>query len=54
MQMFKDAKRVLKQGGELRIVGNRHLAYHQKLKAIFSNFELVASNKKFSINCCKK
>ncbi|BEO39512.1 ribosomal RNA large subunit methyltransferase G [Serratia marcescens] len=48
-QMFCDAKRCLQVGGELRIVGNRHLDYHQKLKRLFGNCALVASNKKFVI-----
>lgn len=47
--MFKDAKRVLKKGGELRIVGNRHLGYHISLKKIFGNCELVAGNNKFVV-----
>ncbi|HFF9835506.1 23S rRNA (guanine(1835)-N(2))-methyltransferase RlmG [Serratia ureilytica] len=48
-QMFCDAKRCLQVGGELRIVGNRHLDYHQKLKRLFGNCTQVASNKKFVI-----
>lgn len=48
-QMFCDAKRCLQVGGELRIVGNRHLDYHQKLKRLFGNCTLVDSNKKFVI-----
>ena len=48
-QMFCDAKRCLQVGGELRIVGNRHLDYHQKLKRLFGNCTLVASNTKFVI-----
>ncbi|MFV0548765.1 MAG: 23S rRNA (guanine(1835)-N(2))-methyltransferase RlmG [Limnobaculum xujianqingii] len=48
-QMFNDAKRCLAIGGELRIIGNRHLGYHQKLKRLFGNCELLASNKKFVI-----
>lgn len=48
-QMFCDAKRCLQVGGELRIVGNRHLDYHQKLKRLFGNCTLVASDKKFVI-----
>lgn len=48
-QMFNDAKRCLAIGGELRIIGNRHLGYHQKLKRLFGNCEMVASNKKFVI-----
>ncbi|MDO6428638.1 methyltransferase [Thalassotalea sp. 1_MG-2023] len=48
-QMFNDCYRVLKQGGKLTIVGNRQLGYHIKLKRIFGNATLVASNKKFVI-----
>jgi len=46
-QMFNDSYRVLKKGGELRIIGNRQLGYHIKLKRIFGNEKLVASNDKF-------
>ena len=48
-QMFKDARRVLIEGGELRIVGNRHLGYHAKLKKLFGNSTTVAANKKYVI-----
>jgi len=48
-QMFIDARRVLKSRGELWVVGNRHLGYHAKLKNLFGNCELVASNRKFVI-----
>ncbi len=48
-QMFSAAKKALKQGGELWIVGNRHLAYHTKLKQLFGNYQNIASNKKFVI-----
>ncbi|WP_058910911.1 23S rRNA (guanine(1835)-N(2))-methyltransferase RlmG [Entomohabitans teleogrylli] len=48
-QMFNDARRCLQYGGELRIVGNRHLDYHRKLKKIFGNCTLVASNNKFVV-----
>ncbi len=46
-QMFKDSYRVLKKGGELRIIGNRQLGYHIKLKRLFGNEKLIASNNKF-------
>lgn len=46
-QMFNDAFRVLKKGGELRIIGNRQLAYHVKLKRIFGNCTEVDTNSKF-------
>ncbi|QIZ75596.1 methyltransferase [Ferrimonas lipolytica] len=48
-QMFRDAKRVLKTGGKLRIVGNRHLAYHIKLTRLFGGYDTIASNAKFVI-----
>ena len=48
-QMFTDSKVALKQGGELRIVGNRHLDYHLKLKKLFGGYQVIDSNKKFSI-----
>lgn len=48
-QMFTDAKRCLSVGGELRIIGNRHLNYFQKLKRMFGNCETIASNPKFVV-----
>ncbi len=53
-QMFKDSHRVLKKGGELRIIGNRQLGYHIKLKRIFGNETLIASNDKFVTISAKK
>lgn len=48
-QMFRDARRCLKKGGWLRIIGNRHLAYHLKLRRLFNQCTTVAGNKKFVI-----
>lgn len=48
-QMFLDAKRVLKEGGELRIVGNRHLDHRVKLSKLFGGCKVVASDKKFLV-----
>jgi 23S rRNA (guanine1835-N2)-methyltransferase len=48
-QMFTEAKAALETGGELWVVGNRHLAYHAKLKHLFGDCEVVASNKKFTL-----
>lgn len=48
-QMFTDARRVLRRGGELWVVGNRHLDYHLKLKRLFGHCETVAGNRKFVI-----
>ena len=48
-QMFQDAKSALKLGGTLRVVGNSHLGYQQKMKKIFGNCKIIATNKKFMI-----
>jgi len=53
-QMFNDAFRALKKGGELRIIGNRQLAYHIKLKRIFGNCKEIATNNKFVTLSAKK
>lgn len=49
LQMFHDAWRCLQYGGELRVVGNRHLGYYHKVKSIFGNCTTVASNRKFLV-----
>ncbi len=54
VQMFKDARRALKSGGELLVIGNRHLGYHVTLKRLFGNCTTLASNKKFVILRCVK
>jgi len=48
-QMFNESHAALRPGGELWVVGNRHLGYHAKLNRIFGNNETVASNKKFVV-----
>lgn len=48
-QMFTESKAVLEPQGELWVIGNRHLAYHAKLKHLFGDCEVVASNKKFTL-----
>ena len=47
--MFRDSRRVLRHGGELWVVANRHLGYHAKLKKIFGNCKTVASNARFVV-----
>ncbi|MFG2900690.1 methyltransferase [Streptomyces zaomyceticus] len=48
-RMFADARRALRPGGELWVIGNRHLGYHVTLRRIFGNSELVASDPKFVV-----
>lgn len=49
--MFKQAKNVLRNGGELFVIGNRHLNYGVSLARLFgkTNVKLVAQNNKFQI-----
>ncbi|EPJ35110.1 putative Ribosomal RNA large subunit methyltransferase G [Streptomyces afghaniensis 772] len=47
--MFSGARRALRPGGELWVIGNRHLGYHVKLRKLFGNSRLVASDPKFVV-----
>ena len=49
LSMFKHSARVLRDGGELWVVGNRHLDYHRKLRHWFRSVEVVTSNRKFVV-----
>ena len=48
-RMFKHSQQRLARGGQLWVIGNRHLNYHLKLKRLFGNCRTVASNKKFVV-----
>lgn len=47
--MFVQSRRVLRAGGDLWVVGNRHLGYHVKLKRVFGNTEVMASDPAFVV-----
>ncbi len=47
--LFKDSRKVLKTGGQLWVIGNRHLNYHIKLNQLFGKHTVIASNAKFVI-----
>jgi 16S rRNA (guanine1207-N2)-methyltransferase len=49
VSLFKQSKRVLRNGGELWVIGNRHLDYHSYLDRLFGAYSIVASNSKFVI-----
>ncbi|MGZ5012327.1 MAG: methyltransferase [Methylobacter sp.] len=49
VSLFKQSKRVLRKGGELWVIGNRHLDYHSYLDRLFGAHSIVASNSKFVI-----
>ncbi|MEV7422690.1 MULTISPECIES: methyltransferase [unclassified Streptomyces] len=48
-RMFTGSRAALRPGGELWVVGNRHLGYHVKLRRLFGNCETVTSDPKFVI-----
>ncbi len=48
-RMFAEAGRVLRPGGEVRVIGNRHLGYHRRLGRRFGEVTVVASNPKFVV-----
>lgn len=48
-RMFTDSRTALRPGGELWVIGNRHLGYHLKLRRLFGNCEVVTSDPKFVI-----
>lgn len=47
--MLHQARRLLKDGGRLLVVGNRHLGYHVKLKRLYDRVRLVASDRRFVV-----
>lgn len=53
-RMFAQARRHLRAGGELWIVGNRHLDYSIKLKRLFGHCRQVAANPKFVVLAATK
>ena len=49
VSLFVQSKRVLRKGGELWVIGNRHLNYHNQLERLFGNHQVIAANAKFII-----
>ncbi len=49
VSLFKQSRRVLRKGGELWVIGNRHLDYHSYLSRLFGAHSVVAANSKFVI-----
>jgi len=43
------ARRVLRRGGELRLVANRHLGHHTRLRRVFGNCAMVTSDRRFVV-----
>lgn len=49
MRLFQQSQRALVEGGELWVVGNRHLGYHVKLRRFFGQVKQVGGNSKFVV-----
>ena len=49
VSLFIQSRRVLRKGGELWVIGNRHLNYHSQLQRLFGNHQVIATNAKFII-----
>ncbi len=47
--MFSEARRVLRPGGTIQIVGNSHLGYHRHLKNFFPDSRTVLKNSRFTV-----
>ncbi|NUS14038.1 MAG: methyltransferase [Streptomyces sp.] len=48
-RMFGTARAALRPGGELWVVGNRHLGYHIRLRRLFGNCEVVSADPRFVV-----
>ena len=53
-RLFRQSSKHLAAGGELRVIGNRHLGYHKVLGRLFSDVQLVGGNKKFVVLSCRE
>ncbi|MET9958076.1 methyltransferase [Streptomyces sp. NPDC006326] len=49
LRMFAQSRKVLRPGGELWVIANRHMGYHTHLRRLFGNSEVVASEPKFVV-----
>ena len=54
LALFKDCYRILKVGGNIQIVGNRHLNYGIHLKKSFPSVKVIGENNKFIVYQCFK
>ncbi len=43
------SRRALRRGGELRLVANRHLGHHTRLRRVFGNCDILASDRRFVV-----
>ncbi len=52
--ILQSAKRALRPGGKIYLVGNRHLQHHITLKKLFGHCSTIASNNKFVVLSAEK
>jgi len=48
-RMFTQAQQALRPGGELYVVGNRHLGYHSRLRRVFRDVEQLGGTNRFVV-----
>jgi 16S rRNA (guanine1207-N2)-methyltransferase len=54
LRLFAEAGRVLKPGGELWVVANRHLSYRPALRRLVGSTRLIIQNPKFTVTASVK
>jgi 16S rRNA (guanine1207-N2)-methyltransferase len=54
IRLFEDAARVLKPGGELWVVANRHLGYQTHLTRIVGSTREISRSPKFTVTASTK
>lgn len=52
INLFKEAKRILKTGGHFQLVASKHLNFKTHLVKIFNEVKITAENKKFVVYEC--
>ncbi|WP_227545888.1 class I SAM-dependent methyltransferase [Marinobacter fonticola] len=53
LRMFRQSAKALSKQGQLLVVGNRHLAYHVKLRNSFSQVRQLGASPKFVVFACR-
>lgn len=49
LRLFAEAAQCLDEGGELLMVGNRHLGYHRSLRSVFGDIRQLRASPKFVV-----
>ena len=54
LDFIRESARVLKKGGQLFLVANRHLGYQNEMQSLFEGVMIIAQNKQYRIYMCRK